>query len=269
LDKKTKEFLQELPIVLEPGGCVLIGIGIQFAVPWPWECQIRPRSGLANKFDIEMSNSPGTLDPDFRGEAGILLRSRSKEPFTVMPGMRIAQLVFATVKIPVLVESKELPSTIRGAGGFGSTGLFEISEGTEEFWKKVRERDAKFMKMVLAAAELRETIPLMANAQRATGCIIVKDDSVIAVGHNSVVLKDDAVCIWNAFKNLLRLGGVSTMGCALYTNAYDINREWVAMICDAGIKEVVLMEPYCLESEIERLQHSGVHVRKVDYQEGH
>ncbi len=95
LNKITKEIIGELPIQIEPGESVLIGIGVQFAISWPYEAQVRPRSGLACKHDIELSNSPGTIDPDFRGEAGVLLRNRGKKPFIVEEGMRIAQLIFS------------------------------------------------------------------------------------------------------------------------------------------------------------------------------
>ncbi|MFA6189992.1 MAG: dUTP diphosphatase [Candidatus Staskawiczbacteria bacterium] len=129
LSKETKKVLQELPFTLEPGKSVLIGIGVAFAVPWPWMCDVRPRSGLANKHDIELSNSPGTIDPDFRGEAGVLLRNRGDKSFTIERGMRIAQLVFIKAQIPEMELADELPGTKRGAGGFGSTGLFEIEKG--------------------------------------------------------------------------------------------------------------------------------------------
>ncbi len=123
LDKNTREPIDELPFVLEPGESVLTGIGVRFAIPWPIQCEVRPRSGLASKHNIELSNSPGTIDPDFRGEAGILLRNRGKIPFTLEKEMRIAQLIFSEAQIPVLETVEELPETLRGSGGFGSTGL--------------------------------------------------------------------------------------------------------------------------------------------------
>lgn len=126
LNKKTKRVIGELPVIIEPGGSVLIGIGIKIAIPFPWQCEVRPRSGLASKYDIELSNSPGTIDPDFRGEAGVLLRNRGKKSFTIGKNMRIAQLIFSIVEIPRLEEAKRLPRTKRGAGGFGSTDNYEI-----------------------------------------------------------------------------------------------------------------------------------------------
>lgn len=128
LDKWTKQVIKDLPIEIESGGSVLIGIGVSFDIPFPYEAQVRPRSGLASRYNIELSNSPGTVDPDFRGETGVLLRNRGKESFTVEKNMRIAQLVFSEVEIPVLREVEELSGTLRGEGGFGSTGLFEIEE---------------------------------------------------------------------------------------------------------------------------------------------
>jgi dUTP pyrophosphatase len=126
IDKHTRVHSHDLPIVIPPGGSVLVGIGVAMAVPFPYDCQVRPRSGLASKYDIELSNAPGTIDPDYRGEASILLRNRGDQPFTVERGMRVAQLVFTRVEIPELLEVEDLPSTIRDAGGFGSTGLFEL-----------------------------------------------------------------------------------------------------------------------------------------------
>ncbi len=128
LDKWTKEVISDLPVEIEPGGSVLIGIGVIFEIPFPCEAQVRPRSGLASRYDIELSNSPGTIDPDFRGEAGILLRNRGEKPFVVQKNMRIAQLVFNEVVIPKLRKIQELSETVRGEGGFGSTGLYEIKK---------------------------------------------------------------------------------------------------------------------------------------------
>ena len=94
LDKKTKEVIADLPVKILSGESVLIGIGVQMAVPFPFQCEMRPRSGLASRHDIELSNSPGTIDPDFRGEAGVLLRNRGKWTFTIEKNMRIAQIIF-------------------------------------------------------------------------------------------------------------------------------------------------------------------------------
>lgn len=128
LDKFTKKVIADLPAEIPPGGNVLIGIGVRFDIPWPYQSEVRPRSGLASQFDIELSNAPGTIDPDFRGEAGVLLRNRGEKIFIVKKDMRIAQLIFSKAEIPELEEIIELSSTIRGEGGFGSTGLFEIKD---------------------------------------------------------------------------------------------------------------------------------------------
>lgn len=201
LDKKTKEPIGELPFVLKPGESVLIGIGVRFAIPWPIQCEVRPRSGLASKHDIELSNSPGTIDPDFRGEAGILLRNRGQIPFAVEKGMRIAQLIFSEVQIPFLEITDELPKTLRGAGGFGSTGLMEITEGTSEFEQFQHERDIFYMNMAIAASKLsncvrgctkdqdgnflRDEKGRLIGQTRCFGCVIVQDDNVVSHGYNA------------------------------------------------------------------------------------
>ncbi|MFH1423984.1 MAG: dUTP diphosphatase [Candidatus Nealsonbacteria bacterium] len=128
LDKWTKEVSGDLPAEIKPGGSILIGIGVRLDIPFPYEAQVRPRSGLASRYDIELSNSPGTIDPDFRGEAGVLLRNRGEKSFVVEKDMRIAQLIFTRAEIPELKEVKTTSKTIRGEGGFGSTGLFEIKK---------------------------------------------------------------------------------------------------------------------------------------------
>ncbi|MDO8425221.1 MAG: dUTP diphosphatase [bacterium] len=130
LDKLTQEIdaRRSLPQIIPPGESILIGIGVALAVPFPYDCQVRPRSGLASRHDIELSNAPGTVDPDYRGEASILLRNRGSAPFTVGRGMRIAQLVFTRVEIPEFVEVTTLPPTVRDAGGFGSTGFYAVEK---------------------------------------------------------------------------------------------------------------------------------------------
>jgi len=201
LDKKTKEVKGNLPIRIAPGESVLIGIGIRFAVPWPWQCEVRPRSGLASIYDVELSNSPGTVDPDFRGETGVLLRNKGGESFTVEKDMRIAQLVFSEAKIPVLEVVEKLPETIRGAGGFGSTGLLKIKEGTLEYFREIRKRDAFYMGVVLSIAERSNCVRGAEKDEtgkykiddegnfigqtRKFGCVIVKDDNIVSMGYNA------------------------------------------------------------------------------------
>lgn len=92
------------------------------AIAEGYEGQIRPRSGLARDHGITCTNSPGTVDSDFRGAVTILLINHGTEPFAIEPGHRIAQMVIAPVVQAELVEVDDLPTTERGSGGFGSTG---------------------------------------------------------------------------------------------------------------------------------------------------
>lgn len=110
------------PMRLEPGQTAAIPTGIAIALPEGWEAQVRPRSGLALKHSLGMLNSPGTIDSDYRGEIKILLTNFGKEPYTLNPGERIAQLLVAKVYRPAWVEVEELPETDRGSGGFGHSG---------------------------------------------------------------------------------------------------------------------------------------------------
>lgn len=110
-------------LVLEPGARDLIPTGIEIALPPGYEAQVRPRSGLAVKHGVTVLNAPGTIDSDYRGEVKALLINHDGQPFEILRGMRIAQLVIAPVARATLVEVDELDETARGAGGFGSTGL--------------------------------------------------------------------------------------------------------------------------------------------------
>ena len=110
------------PITLEPGEIRLIACGFAIAVPVGYEAQVRPRSGLASKHGISMPNSPGTIDSDYRGEVKVPLINLSREPFTIDRNMRIAQMVIAPVARCEIEQVEELEETVRGVGGFGSTG---------------------------------------------------------------------------------------------------------------------------------------------------
>jgi len=110
-------------ITLEPGKRTLIPTGLTIALPEGYEAQVRPRSGLALKHGLTVLNSPGTIDADYRGEVQVILANLGTEPFTVTRGMRIAQMVVATYTRVDWTVVAELPSSARGAGGFGSTGL--------------------------------------------------------------------------------------------------------------------------------------------------
>ena len=110
-------------LVLAPGARSAVPTGLSMAVPAGHEVQIRPRSGLALRHGVTVANAPGTIDSDYRGEVKILLVNFGDAEFTVIRGMRIAQIVLAPVTRadPKLVD--ELDDTARGSGGFGSTGL--------------------------------------------------------------------------------------------------------------------------------------------------
>ncbi|MEX0684698.1 MAG: dUTP diphosphatase [Balneolales bacterium] len=112
----------EKTVTLEPGERKLIPTGFQMALPPGYEAQIRPRSGLAYKHGITMLNSPGTIDADYRGEVKVLAINHGLETFTIHHGDRIAQMVIAPVTQLQIKIVDELTETVRGEGGFGSTG---------------------------------------------------------------------------------------------------------------------------------------------------
>jgi len=109
-------------LTLAPGARHAVATGFAMAIPRGFEVQVRPRSGLALKHGITCLNTPGTIDSDYRGEVKVILANLGAEPFEIVRGERIAQLVPAAVTRATLVEVAELDSTDRGAGGFGSTG---------------------------------------------------------------------------------------------------------------------------------------------------
>ena len=109
-------------ITIDPGKTVMIPTGIAVAIPKNYEIQIRPRSGLAAKKGISVLNTPGTVDSDYRGEIIIILINLSKKSFVVKSGDRVAQMILCPVAKGKLQVVKNLPKTIRGKGGFGSTG---------------------------------------------------------------------------------------------------------------------------------------------------
>ena len=112
----------EADFVLEPGGIRAVSTGLVMELPLGIECQVRPRSGLAARFGLTLPNSPGTIDPDYRGELKVLLQNGGAEAVRIRRGERIAQLVFARFEAPRVTEVDRLSETDRGAGGFGSTG---------------------------------------------------------------------------------------------------------------------------------------------------
>lgn len=109
-------------VIVQPGARALIPTGLRMAIPEGFEVQIRPRSGLALKHGITLPNSPGTIDCDYRGPVGVIVMNAGAEGFEITHGMRIAQMVVAPVEHARFTVVDALPETVRGAGGFGSTG---------------------------------------------------------------------------------------------------------------------------------------------------
>lgn len=109
-------------VVIAPGARHPVATGLALAIPEGFEIQVRPRSGLALKHGITVPNTPGTIDSDYRGELKVLLINHGNEPFAIARGDRVAQLVLAPVVQAAWDEVTSLDETVRGAGGFGSTG---------------------------------------------------------------------------------------------------------------------------------------------------
>jgi len=110
------------PVTIGPGERAAVATGLALELPEGFEGQVRPRSGLARKHGITLTNAPGTIDSDYRGEVTVLLVNLGREPHTIAPADRIAQLVIAPVTRVALAEVSDLSDTKRGAGGFGHTG---------------------------------------------------------------------------------------------------------------------------------------------------
>ncbi|MCJ2183063.1 dUTP diphosphatase [Novosphingobium sp. 1949] len=109
-------------VTLAPGGRHAVATGLAMAIPEGFEIQVRPRSGLALKHAITVPNTPGTIDSDYRGELKVILINHGHEDFSIVRGDRVAQLVLAPVIQAAWLEVEELDETVRGEGGFGSTG---------------------------------------------------------------------------------------------------------------------------------------------------
>jgi dUTP pyrophosphatase len=129
-DPETRKHIDrqngELVYVMEPQESVLVGIGFVTAMPSGMFMWVAPRSGLASKHGITVTNAPGTVDPDYRGEAGVLVFNRNDITFALQRHMRIAQVIFQWALFPdfqEVTDYEDLPKTARGVGGFGSTGL--------------------------------------------------------------------------------------------------------------------------------------------------
>ena len=110
------------PIILKPNSSCLVPTGLAVAFPNNFEIQIRPRSGLAAKNSVSVLNTPGTIDSDYRGEIKVILFNHGKNNFLINNKDRIAQMILTPVIKMELQEAEELPGTVRGEGGFGSTG---------------------------------------------------------------------------------------------------------------------------------------------------
>jgi dUTP pyrophosphatase len=122
LDAAGMDVLAAEDVTLAPGGRHAVATGFALAIPPGFEIQVRPRSGLALKHGISLANTPGTIDADYRGELKIILINLGGEEFHIARGDRIAQLVLAPVVQLRWTEVAELDDTVRGTGGFGSTG---------------------------------------------------------------------------------------------------------------------------------------------------
>ena len=109
-------------VTIAPGARHAVATGLAMAIPPGFEIQVRPRSGLALKHGITVPNTPGTIDSDYRGELKVILINHGAEPFAILRGDRVAQLVLAPVTRASWLAVEELDETLRGEGGFGSTG---------------------------------------------------------------------------------------------------------------------------------------------------
>lgn len=112
----------EYPIKLKPNEKTIVPTGLTLGIPSGFEIQIRPRSGLAAKNSITVLNTPGTIDSDYRGEIKVILFNLGKETFEIVNGLRIAQMVLCPIVQADFEEVEDLSKTLRGEGGFGSTG---------------------------------------------------------------------------------------------------------------------------------------------------
>lgn len=112
-------------VTLQPGQHRLIPTGISLELSMNYEAQLRPRSGIALKHGVTVLNSPGTIDSDYRGEIGVILINLGAQPFDIVRGARIAQLVIAPVSRVTFIDTQALSHTARAAGGFGSSGSHE------------------------------------------------------------------------------------------------------------------------------------------------
>lgn len=123
IDLSASPDISDKGMIIKPGCREIIPTGIAIELSENLEAQIRPRSGLAYKYGITVLNSPGTIDSDYRGEIKIILINHGQKDFLILPGDRVAQMVFSNVEKVKLIDKKELSITTRGSRGFGSTGI--------------------------------------------------------------------------------------------------------------------------------------------------
>lgn len=119
----VRAFLPDGSVTLNPGERALIQTGLYMQLPAGYECQIRPRSGLALRNGITILNTPGTVDADYRGEIGIIVLNTSNEPFVINDGERICQMVIKEYVKARWEDVKRIDETVRGTGAFGHTGV--------------------------------------------------------------------------------------------------------------------------------------------------
>lgn len=303
LDRKDKErkSFSPLPATIPPGGAVLFGTGIAMATSFPYDCQVRPRSGLANRFDVELSNSPGTVDPDYRGEMGILLRNKGEEPYTVSYEDRVAQLVFTEAVIPRFVERETLPATSRDSGGFGSTGTREIALGEAEYLREQLRWDKFFMKVAIACSDmsnclrgakrgqdgvyLRMPDNSYFGANRKFGCVVVQNGNIVSFGYNhtNAECHEGIGCVREregiksgtalergcyhaeqvTFQKHAASGGPSLVGATVYVNAEPCLM-CSKLIVGCGIGTVVAPLKIYERNGLDFLSEAGVEVRQLD-----
>lgn len=122
-DDAAYDLRSRCDMVLPPGRSTLVPTGVFIELPVGYEAQVRPRSGLALKHDLMLTNSPGTIDAGYRGEIGVIMYNAGKEPFSIIRGDRIAQMVICRLPEVELVVADELTGSERGSGGFGSTKI--------------------------------------------------------------------------------------------------------------------------------------------------
>ncbi len=136
------------PVTLSPGSRALVPTGLKMALPPGYEAQVRPRSGLALRHGLTVLNTPGTIDADYRGEVQVLLVNLGNEDVVIHRGERIAQMIIARAPQAEFVETKRLPATVRGDGGFGSTGKAAAAPASKSKAKTARRRPAAKKKAV-------------------------------------------------------------------------------------------------------------------------